>query len=173
MKYAFIMGSNSFIVPGNTLIYTDNGQSAQFLKITSIYHDRPPGQGQSSLTVDMDIKDTDGNPLQLKGHTPENTGGFKITEQRDRVLVTKPDGTTVIDVHQLDDKSALKLEHNIIAELEAFAPVVVIRIRGNFMINQLHIEIDNEKLFVNGNSYANSTLTGKTCLQFTTEGVVV
>ena len=173
MKYAFIMGSNSFIVPGNTLIYSDNGQSVQFLRITSIYHDKPAGQGESSLLVDMDIKDTDGHPLQLKDNNPDNAVGFKITEQRDRLLITRADGTTVVDVHQLDDKSALKLEHNIIAELEAFSPVVVIRIRGNFMIGQLHIEIDNEKLFVNGNSYANSTLAGKTELQFTTEGVVL
>ncbi|WP_426671093.1 hypothetical protein ACPPVU_07635 [Mucilaginibacter sp. McL0603] len=173
MKYAFILGSNSYIVPGNTLIYSHNGEAIDFLSITSIYHDRPAGQGITALAVDLDIKDIDGNPLKLQANNGENTSLFKITEDRDRLLVTKPDGTTVIDVHQLDDVSAMKLEHNIIAELEVHSPVAVIRIRGNFMINDLHIEIDNEKVFVNGNSYANSTLAGKTNLQFTDEGVVI
>jgi hypothetical protein len=173
MKYAFILGSNSYIVPGNTLIYNHDGQSIDFLRITSIYHDRPAGQGISTLTIDTNIKDSAGNALQLQANNGENIAEFKITEDNDRVLVTKPDGATVIDVHQLDDKSAMSLEHNIIAELEVHSPVAVIRVRGNFMINDLHIQIDNEKLFVNGNAYANSTLAGKTNLQFTTEGVVI
>lgn len=173
MKYAFILGSNSYIVPGNTLIYNHNAQAINFLTIASIYHNRPAGQGIAVLTVDLDVKDTEGNALKLQANNGENTSLFKITEYNDRLLVSKADGTTVIDVHQLDDVSAMKLEHNIVAELEAHSPVAVIRIRGNFMINDLHIEIDNEKVFVNGNSYANSTLAGKTNLQFTDQGVVI
>jgi hypothetical protein len=173
MKYAFILGSNSYIVPGNTLIYNHEGQAIDFLRITSIYHDRPAGQGITSLTIDTDIKDASGNALRLQANGGENTSEFRITEDRDRVLVTKPDGGIVIDVHQLDDKSAMRLEHNIIAELEVHSPVAAIRVRGDFMIGDLHIQIDNEKLFVNGNAYANSTLAGKTNLQFTTAGVVI
>jgi hypothetical protein len=67
----------------------------------------------------------------------------------------------------------MRLEHNIIAELEVHAPVTAIRVRGNFMVNDLHLEIDNEKLFVNGNSYANSTLAGKLNLQFNHHSVVL
>ncbi|MGZ3753476.1 MAG: hypothetical protein ACXVB0_25290 [Mucilaginibacter sp.] len=173
MKYAFIMGSNSFIVPGDTIVFTENEQTTDFLRVVSVYHDQPSGHGHSSLTVDMDIKDTDGHILQIKANKPVNAADFKITEQPDRLLITKSDGATIIDVHQLDEKSAFKLEHNITAELEALAPDAVIRIRGNFMVGHLHIEVDNEKVFVNGNSYANSTLTGKTNLEFTTEGIVV
>jgi hypothetical protein len=73
----------------------------------------------------------------------------------------------------MDDDTAMRLEHNIIAELEALAPDAVIRIRGNFMVDDLHLEIDNEKLFVNGNSYANSTQTGKLNLQFNHDSVVI
>ena len=174
MKYAFIMGSNSYIVPGNTLVFTDhNQQNINFLRITSVYHDRSIGQGPTALSVDLDIKDFDGSAIKIEENQPVNAAGFKITEQRDRFLVTRPDGTAVIDVHQLDDKSAMQLEHNIIAELEVHAPVAVIRIRGNFMVNDLHIEIDNEKLFLNRNAYANSTLAGKLNLQFVRESVVI
>lgn len=173
MKYAFIMGSNSFIVPGNTLVYTDQGQTIDFLRITSIYHDRPAGQGESSLSIDLDIKDVDGSEIKLARNKPVQTARADIAEQRDRLLITRADGTTVIDVHQLDDVSAMRLEHNIIAELEVHSPVAVIRVRGSFMVNDLHLEIDNEKLFVNGNSYANSTLAGKLNLQFTNTSIVL
>jgi len=173
MKYAFIMGSNSFIVPGNTLVYSDHNQTIDFLRITSIYHDRPAGQGESSLTIDLDIKDVDGSEIKLENNKPIQTGKADIAEHRDRLHITRGDGTTVIDVHQLDDVSAMRLEHNIIAELEVHSPVAVIRVRGSFMVNDLHIEIDNEKLFVNGNSYANSTLAGKLNLQFTNTSVVL
>jgi hypothetical protein len=89
------------------------------------------------------------------------------------VLVTKHNGDTIIDIHQLDDESAMALEHNIIAELEVNSPIAVIRIRGDFMLGGMHIEIDNEKLFVNDNSYANSVLAGQNNLQFAAEGVVI
>ena len=173
MKYAFILGSNSYIVPGNTVVYSDHGRTIDFLRINSVYHDRPEGQGPTSLTVDLDIKDTDGSEIKLENNQPIEGGKNDVAEHRDRLLITRPDGTTIIDVHQLDDESAMRLEHNIIAELEVHAPVAVIRVRGDFKVDDLHVEIDNEKLFLNNNSYANSTLAGKFNLQFTNESVVI
>ena len=173
MKYAFIMGSNSFIVPSNTLVYQNNDQAINFLRIVSFNQYVPVGYGQSALEVDLDITDATGNIIKFKTNHPETMGDFKVTEQSDRLLITRPDGSLIIDVHQLDEDTAMGLEHNIIAELEALAPEATIRMRGNFRVNDLHIEIDNEKLFVNGNAYANSTLTGKGNLQFTNEGVVI
>jgi hypothetical protein len=173
MKYAFIMGSNSFIVPSNTLVYQNNDQAVNFLKIISFNQYMPVGYGQSALEVDLDITDASGHSIKFKTNHPRSVGDFQVTEQPDRLLITRADGTAVIDVHQLDEDTAMGLEHNIIAELEALAPEATIRVRGNFKVNDLHIEIDNEKLFVNGNAYANSTLTGKGNLQFTSEGVVI
>lgn len=173
MKYAFIMGSNSFIVPGNTLVYSDHDQIINFLRINSVYHDRPAEQGPTALLVDLDIKDVDGSVIKIEANKPVSVGKFDIAESRDRLHITRADGTTVIDVHQLDDRSAMRLEHNIMAELEVHAPVAAIRVRGNFMVNDLHLEIDSEKLYVSGNSYANSTLAGKLNLQFNHDSVVL
>ncbi|MDO3624833.1 hypothetical protein [Mucilaginibacter sp. BT774] len=173
MKYAFILGSNSFIVPGNTLVYTDHGHSINFLRINSIYRDRPEGQGPTSLNIDLDIKDTDGSIIKIEGNAPVQTGKTDVATYNDRLHITRADGTTLIDIHQMDNKTAMRLEHNIIAELEALSPNAVIRIRGNFMVNDLHLEIDNEKLFVNGNSYANSTQTGILNLEFSHDSVVI
>ncbi len=173
MKYAFIMGSNSFIVPSNTLVYQNNDKAVNFLRIISFNHYMPVGYGQSALEVDLDITDGTGNSIKFKTNHPQSIGNFQVTEQPDRLLITRPDGSAIIDVHQLDEDTAMGLEHNIIAEIEALAPEATIRVRGNFKVDDLHIEIDNEKLFVNGNAYANSTQTGNGDLAFTTEGVVV
>jgi hypothetical protein len=171
MKYAFIMGSNSFIVPGNTLVYTDH--NINFLRINSIYHNRPAGQQSTVLDVDLDIKDSDGTVIKINRNEPAQTGNADVSVHNDRLHITRADGTTIIDIHQMDEDTAMGLEHNIIAEIEALGPEAVIRIRGNFMVDDLHLEIDNEKLFVNGNSYANSTQTGKLNLQFNHDSVVI
>ncbi len=170
MKYAYIFGSNSFIVPQGSISYTYNGQSTSFLSIRSVYHDTA---AESRLSVNIDIKDMHGAELKITDNKIENGTGFNLTVQRDRVLVTGTDGLAIIDVHQLDDRSAMSLEHNVVAELEVHAPVAPIRVRGNFMLGDLHVEIDNEKLFINDNSYANSTLAGHSDLQFTAAGVVL
>lgn len=171
MKYAFIMGSNSFIVPGNTLVYTDH--NINFLRVNSIYRDRPAGQQSTVLDVDLDIKDVDGTIIRVNKNEPAQTGRADVTVHKDLLHITRPDGSTLIYIHQMDEDTVMGLEHNIIAEIEALEPEAVIRIRGNFMVDDLHLEIDNEKLFVNGNSYANSTQTGKLNLQFDHERVVV
>lgn len=171
MKYAFIMGSNSFIVPGNTLVYTDH--NINFLRINSIYRDRPAGQQPTVLDVDLDIKDVDGTVIRVNKNEPAQTGRADVTVHKDLLHITRPDGSTLIYIHQMDEDTVMGLEHNIIAEIEALEPEAVIRIRGNFMVDDLHLEIDNEKLFVNGNSYANSTQTGKLNLQFNHDSVVV
>lgn len=171
MKYAFIMGSNSFIVPGNTLVYTDH--NINFLRINSIYRNRPAGQNPTVLDVDLDIKDTNGTIIKINKIEPAQTGKTDVAVHQDRLHITRADGMTIIDVHQMDEDTAMGLEHNIIAELEALAPDAVIRIRGNFMVDDLHLEIDNEKLFVNGNPYANSTQTGKLNLRFNHDSVVI
>ncbi|MDB5145122.1 MAG: hypothetical protein JWQ66_3835 [Mucilaginibacter sp.] len=170
MKYAYIFGSNAYVSPHGYISYTENGQTRSFLSIRSIYHDTAAG---SHLSVDLDIRDMLDRELKFTDNQAENATGFHISEQRDRVLITKHNGDTIIDIHQLDDESAMALEHNIIAELEVNSPIAVIRIRGDFMLGGMHIEIDNEKLFVNDNSYANSVLAGQNNLQFAAEGVVI
>ena len=170
MKYAFILGSNAFVTPHGAITYTHNDQTRSFLSIWSIYHDTAAG---SHLSVDIDIKDKQGRELRINDNQGENPAGIIINRERDRVLITNTDGTTILDVHQMDDKSAMRLEHNIIAELEVNAPIAVIRIRGNFMLEGMHIQIDNEKLFINNNSIANSVHAGQNNLQFAASDVVL
>ena len=173
MKYAFLLGSNLFVVPGNTISFTDNEGAHRFLRILSVNQPTPPEQPRALLTIDADIKDNHGNEIRLTANKPEVAPPYDILEQKDRILITMPDGRTILDVHQLDDRSARSLEHNIVAEIEVNAPVAVIRVRGDFIVGDLHIEIDNEKLFLGKDSYANSVLAGSDELQFSHAGVLL
>lgn len=170
MKYAYILGSNVFVSPHGFISYTELSDTKSFLSIRSIYHDNA---ADSRLSIDLDIKDMHGQGLKLTENKTNNSACFDISEKRDQVLISNHNGHTLIDVHQLDDRTAMQLEHNIIAELEVHAPIAVIRIRGNFMLGGMHIEIDNEKLFINKNSYGNSVFSGQNNLQFETKGVLL
>ena len=172
MKYAFIIGSNAFIVPSNTIIYGETGSERQFLRINSIYHDIPSA-AESALNVDLSFKDTDGTQVVIIANKPATGAPYDINVERNSVKVYRSDKSLMINVHQLDDDSAMGLEHNIVAELEVNAPVVAIRITGEFMVDHLHIMAQNEKLFINNIGYATSAMVGKNQLRFTSEGVVV
>ena len=79
----------------------------------------------------------------------------------------------ILQIQQLDDESAMALEHNIVAELEVNMPIAAIRIFGDFKAGGLNISAENEKLFINDTGYGTSAMHGKNSLQFTADGVVL
>src|SRR3569833_2886239 len=173
MKYAFLFGSNVFVVPGNTISYVDNEQTTRFLRIVSVHKDDPSGEKRSVLTIDADIKDNEGHVLRITNNQSEDISNFHIQETYDRVLVNKRNGSTVLDVHQLDYKTAMSLEHNIVAEMEVNMPLHIIRLLGYFLAGGLRIEIDNEMLFIGDDSYAMAAQACETDLRFSHAGVLI
>ncbi len=173
MKYAFIIGSNAFVVASKVLSYADSDGEKEFLRINSIYHDLPPGAKEPHLDIDLDIKDIDGTPILMLANHTLSSSSYTMKQERNSVQVLRADGSLIMHVHQLDDDSAMSLEHNITAELEVNMPIVVIRINGEFMAGGLRISAENEKLYINDIVYANSVLAGKNQLHFTTNGVVL
>ncbi|MDB5132587.1 MAG: hypothetical protein JWR02_2336 [Mucilaginibacter sp.] len=172
MKYAFVIGSNAFVVPRNRINYGEAGHENEFLRINSVYHDLPNAE-TSSLNIDLDIRDVNGTQVTILANTLKAGAPYTLKKERDSIWILKPDGSILIQVHQLDDESAMALEHNIAAELEVNTPVAVIRLTGEFMAGELHIRAENEKLFINDNGYANSVLVGVNELRFSSEGVVL
>ena len=146
MKYAFVIGSSAFVVPRNTVSYEENGSGKEFLRINAIYHDLAKPEA-SFLDISLDIKDIDGTPIAVRNNSFDGGMSYTIKKERDSVKVLRADGSLVIHVHQLDDDSAMSLEHNITAELEVNTPVAVIRLNGEFKVGGLHIRAENEKLF--------------------------
>jgi hypothetical protein len=173
MKYAFVIGSNAFIVPSAAISYADHEYEKEFLKINSIHHDLAHAADEPVLEIDLDIKDMDGSPVFIMGNRALNTVPYSINKEKDNIRVLRPDGSLIVQVHQLDDITALGLEHNIAAELEVHAPIAVIRVTGEFMVGNLHIIAENEKLYINDIGYATSAMVGKNKLKFTAAGVVL
>ena len=173
MKYAFVIGSSAFIVPGKTISSGTQGNWKHFLRINAIYHDTSAPAENTYLDIDLDIKDTDGTPVAILSNKAITGAPYTIKTERDSVKVLRLDGTSIIHVHQLDDESAMSLEHNISAELDVHAPVVVIRVTGEFFVDALHIRAENEKLLINDNGYASSAMVGHSDLKFTEAGVVL
>ena len=173
MKYAFIIGSNAFIIPRGAISYGEPGNEKDFLKINSIYHDTKAPAQTSLLDIDLDIKDMDGSLVTIKANEPVTGAPYTVYKERNSVKVLRLDGSLIIHVHQLDDESAMGLEHNITAELELNAPLAAIRVSGEFFVDSLHIRAENEKLFINDNIYATSAMAGHNKLIFTSDGVAI
>lgn len=172
MKYAFVIGSNAFIVPGKNIYYGESGNEKEFLKINSIHHDTNEAV-QSVLDIDLNIKDTDGTSVIIVSNKTVTGAPYNIIIDQTSVKVLRSDGSAIIHVHQLDEDAAMGLEHNIVAELEVHAPIAVIRITGEFLVDGMRITAENEKLYINDNGYATSAMVGQSRLKFTPEGVVL
>jgi hypothetical protein len=173
MKYAYIIGSNAFVVPGKVISYTEQGKDYEFLRINSVHHDQSPPAPETFLDCDLNIKDTDGTPVTLVANKSVTAAPYTIETKPNSIHVLKSNGKTLIHIQQLDDDAAMGLEHNIAAELEVNMPVAAIRIFGEFMLGSLHIIAENEKLYINSNGYGNAVQPGTNQLKFTADGVVL
>lgn len=170
MKYAFLFGSNVFIIPSNVISYVDNDETNEFLRIKSICHDNGV---HSDLTIDTDLKDTEGRGLRIKNNEVVTSFGYKVSKSPDRILAKGFNNDTVLEIEQLSEESAKGLDHNIAEEIKAHAPDAIFRIRGDFMMGKMHVAVDNDKLSIGRDSYASAAITGESGLKFTPSGLVM
>ena len=170
MKYAFVIGSNAFIVPHGVISCTSGDTTKEILRVNSVHTPNEPG---SHLSVDVNIEDSDGNHIQINNNTMLSQGNLQLTHDHEMLRVVQPDGRIIFNVQQLDDKTWEALEHNIVAEIEISQPIAVIRIFGDFKTEGLHVMAENEKLFINDNGYATSAMHGTRELKLTPDGVVL
>jgi hypothetical protein len=168
MKYAFVMGSSAFIVPNGVIRYADEDNTTEILRINSLWHDNVPN---SIFSIDLDIKDKNGNGVIVSNNQALGTGVRVIADGKS-VQVLDEKGVNIIKVIQMDDHTAMSLEHNITAEFEVNMPLAAIRIFGEFYTHNLHILAENEKFYINDDGYATSALAG-TDLRFTPAGMLL
>lgn len=168
MKYAFVMGSSAFVVPKGVIRYADEDNSTEILKINSLWHDNVP---DSRFSVDLNIKDRNGNGVIVHDNVALGTD-IRVIADGKSVQVLDVNGVNIIKVIQMDDKTAMSLEHNIIAEFEVNMPLAAIRIFGDFMTHDLHIMAEAEKFYVNDDGYATAALAGNE-LRFTPAGMML
>jgi len=169
MKYAFILGSNAYIASHGVITFFEDTQEKEFLKIQSIF--KPVKEGNTELSVDLHITSSGGYNIDMLAN--KAIGVSHIDESPERLRIINADGTTMIDVHQLEKHDYMALSHHITAELGRYDEMAVIRLYGHFMVGNHRISIDNEKLFIDNESFAESVLIGRGGVQLRTDGVLL
>ncbi|NCD71199.1 hypothetical protein [Mucilaginibacter agri] len=173
MKYTFLFGSNAFIVDQPVITYLQDGESVELLRVKSIHSPLSKSSEQSLLTVDTNFTDTLGHNIVLADSDYDHPD-YKVQRTDNQIHVTNGTGHTVIDVLQLDTKTASHLSSHIINELHNVGETHVLRIRGDFKFGDHNITIDNEKLFIDDDVYAESVHVGHNGgIQLSKDGVRV
>jgi hypothetical protein len=172
MKYAFILGSNAFLVSKPVISFTENGETRDLIKLNRTYEPHKTG-ADSFLDVDTDVAlPHKGAGLKLKNNSANGSAvGYHVKESDRQVMVLGGDEHIILDVHQLDADAIRGLSSHVINELDWHEPYIAIRVRGAFSVGDHEIEIDNEKVFIDNESYAETVHVGNDGVVFSPQGI--
>ena len=157
MKHAFIFGTSIFLSSQNTVSLANDDNNIEFLRILSFYKHQQ-GMADHVLSVDANISSASGEQISIRGNRiEEGTGAnMHIEAEANRVRVFQSGHhEPVLDVYQLNEHEFHGLSSHILNEIEAQHPDAVVSIKGDFKASGVHFFIENEKMFVNSNGYAN------------------
>lgn len=155
MKYAFLLGSNAFIVDQPVITYEQDGIVTEILRVKSLYRRIDSSSDVHQLVVDTNFKDSAGHNIALADNDFDHSD-YKVTRTEKQIHVTNGSDHAVLDVLQLDDNAVAGLSSHVINELGHVNVDYLIRLRGDFMVGDHHITIDNEKMFVDDDVIAES-----------------
>jgi hypothetical protein len=153
MKYAFVLASNVYISHEPVISYADNNSQTEILRITSYKPHKKHDQHHTALAIDANIFLEGGQPLKITGNSFDNAAGHQVNTTDD-ILSLNKSGEVVFEVHQFPEEDFSSLQSHIYNEIEAQGVDIVFIVRGNFWVDGHHIIIDNEKLFIDEDSYA-------------------
>ena len=156
MKHAFIFGTSIFLSRQNTLTYTNGDKNTEFLKVLSFYnHQR--GSEDRSLVIDANITSLTGEVIKISGNRLESgPSTVHVETDANRVWVFQSGHhEPVLDVYQLNEHEFHGLGSHIVNEIGVQHPDAVLTIKGNFKVDGAHFMIENEKMFINHNGFAN------------------
>ncbi|SDD68332.1 hypothetical protein SAMN05216464_102270 [Mucilaginibacter pineti] len=157
MKHAFIFGTTIFLSEYPSLTFSDGANSNRFLRILSFNHQKR--HQDDILSIDASITSVTGEAVTITGNRLDGGNGFKLDVADNRVkLYQNGHEEPVLDVYELNEYEHAGLSSHITNEIEAQQPDVVLTIKGNFKVNGAHFLIENEKMFVGDNAYANGVV---------------
>ena len=172
MKYAFILGSNAFLVSKPVISFVENGTTHDLIRLNRIYDHAKSGT-DTLLDVDTDVTlPHKGGSIRLKGNkADELASGYHVKEDSKQVMILGNEDSIILDIHQLDDDAIAGLSSHVINELNWHEPYIAIRVRGAFAVGEHEIEIDNEKIFIDNESYAETVHVGDEGVLLSTAGI--
>ncbi|MEO3403374.1 hypothetical protein AAFN85_05705 [Mucilaginibacter sp. CAU 1740] len=155
MKHAFVFGTTIFLSEQNTLTYSDGLSNIEFLKVLSFY-DNSKGH---VLAIDAHITSPAGNEIRIAANNNDNSANVKLEVTASRIKVFEPGHEEpVLDVYQFDPHEYAGLSSHVLNEIHAQHPDHVLTIKGNFKVEGAHFLIENEKMFIDQNGYANGVV---------------
>ncbi len=172
MKFAFIFGTNIFLSTENTVSYADADTRIPFLKILS-YRKSSNNNSDKHLAIDLDIATSHDEAIVWRGSQFEGNSPVQVSTTDDSVkLFREGHEEPVFFIRQLTEDDISGLSSHIVNEVEAQQPLAVFKISGDFRVGGHRIIIDNEKLFVNGDDFANGVTNSKQDAALTPYGVL-
>lgn len=158
MKHAFLFATNIYISNHRVFSYFDGENDTVFLTIHHFYDKHNPAGG--SLLIDADINTVDDHhPVKIVNNIVETGADVSIVTEPNRVKVYHAgNAQPILDVYQLDQHEYHGLSSHILNEIHSQHPDPVVTIKGNFNAGGAHIHIENEKLFIDDESYANGVV---------------
>jgi hypothetical protein len=158
MKHAFIFGTTIFLSTQRTLTVNDDDKNTEFLRILSFYNERKNNESLV-LNIDANISTMDGRPLSIVSNTVADRPDIRLVITKSRIKVYQTGHEEpVIDVYQFDEHEYAGLSSHILNEIHSQRPDRVLTIKGNFKVGDTHFLIENEKMFVDTNGYANGVV---------------
>ncbi len=155
MKHAFIFGTTIFLSELNTLTLNDGDYNTEFLRILSFNNQNE----NTPLSINATISTLDRAIVQITNNAIEGRADMRaqITGNRIKIFQNGHE-EPVLDVYQLDEHEFHGLSSHILNEIHAQHPDKVLTIKGNFKVGSTHFMIENEKMFVDNNGFANGVV---------------
>lgn len=155
MKHAFIFGTSIYLSEQNTLTYAEGDTSFEFLKILSFYQHH--GSEGNTLVIDANIHTIDDHhAVKITGNSVAEGSDVRLDITENRVKIYHAGHTQpILDVYQLAEHEYHGLSSHILNEIHSQHPDHVITVKGNFKVAGAHIEIENEKMFIDTDAIAN------------------
>lgn len=171
MKFAFIFGTSIYLSTERTVSYADAETRIPFLKVLS--YRKSNNNTDNHLAIDLDIATSSDEALVWRGSQFEGNSPVQVTNGDDSIRLFR-DGheEPVFYMRQLNDDDILGLSSHIVNEIEAQQPLAVFKISGDFRVGGHRIIVDNEKLFVNGDDFANGVTNSSQDVALTPYGVL-
>jgi hypothetical protein len=156
MKHAFIFGTTIFLSEQNTLTLNDGDRNTEFLRILSFNNSQSEN---TSLCINAAISTLDGGILHVTNNVIEGRMDVRAETSSNRIKVYQNGHEEpVLDVYQLDEHEFHGLSSHILNEIHVQHPDKVLTIKGNFKVDNTHFMIENEKMFVDNNGFANGVV---------------
>ncbi|MES2274786.1 MAG: hypothetical protein V4592_02105 [Bacteroidota bacterium] len=156
MKHAFIFGTSIYLSNHRTISYNDGHTSTVFLTIRNFYNPQNNAPDHE-LVIDADINTVDDHhQVKVTSNMVQQGSDVSAVTEPNRVkLYHTGHAEPILDVYQLDPHEYHGLSSHILNEINSQHPGPVFIIKGNFTVSGAHIYIENEKMLVDHDTFAN------------------